>query len=168
MYYDPTAGTCIIEPFNSSEETRGKNYSKERNNMKDLKEIVKPFYTKCLTVNADANLAEIMGGLLADNFQSISSDDVKSKAQLTGQLQYFWKLIPDLKWEIQEMFQDGNTVIVRSMASGSPNGDFFGLPLTGKKSFKIMTIDFHTVENEKVVKVYHIEDWATALKQLKG
>ena len=36
--------------------------------MENLKEIVKPFYTQCLTVNAETNLAELMGKLLADNF----------------------------------------------------------------------------------------------------
>ena len=70
--------------------------------MKDLKEVVKPFYTKCLTVNEGTNTAEVMGKLLADNFQSLSSAETKGKAQLTGQVQHFWKLIPDLKWEIQE------------------------------------------------------------------
>jgi steroid delta-isomerase-like uncharacterized protein len=144
------------------------NKIKRINKMKDIKEVVKPFYTKCLTVNAETNTAEVMDKMLADNFQSISSTETKGKAQLTGQVQHFWKLIPDLKWEIQEMLQDGNRVVVRSIASGTPNGDFFGVPLTGQKSFKIMTIDIHTVEKDQVIQVYHIEDWSTAMKQLKG
>jgi len=134
--------------------------------MSDLKEIVRPFYTQCLTVNPTTNVAETMGKLLADSFQSYGSVDAKGKVQLIGQVQFFWKLIPDLKWEIQEMYQDGNIVIVRSMASGTPNGDFMGTPTDGSKSFKIMTLDIHTVENGQVVKVYHIEDWLTAIKQL--
>jgi adenine C2-methylase RlmN of 23S rRNA A2503 and tRNA A37 len=68
--------------------------------MENLKEIVAPFYTKCLTVNAETNVAEKMGQILADNFQSKGAADVKSKEQLIGQIQFFWKLIPDLKWEI--------------------------------------------------------------------
>jgi steroid delta-isomerase-like uncharacterized protein len=135
--------------------------------MQKFKEIVMPFYTKCLTVNKDTNVSELMGKLLADDFKSISSTEIKSKAQLTGQVQFFWKLIPDLKWEIQEMLQDGNRVIVRSIASGSPKGDFMGLPTDGSKSFKIMTIDIHTVENGRVVQVYHLEDWPAAMNQLK-
>ncbi len=136
--------------------------------MDNLKEIVRPFYTKCLTVNPDTNAAELMGKLLADGFQSKGSADVKTKEQLIGQVQFFWKLIPDLKWEVQEMLQDGNRVIVRSMASGTPNGDFMGVKATGAKSFKIMTIDIHTVENGKVAEVYHLEDWPTAIKQLSA
>jgi len=86
-------------------------------------------------------------------------------------VQFFWKLIPDLKWEIQEMFPSGeSTVIVRSIASGTPNGDFMGLPTDGTKSFNIMTIDIHTVdmEHRQIAQVYHLEDWTTAMKQLKG
>lgn len=66
------------------------------------------------------------------------------------------------------MFQDGNRVIVRSIASGSPRGDFMGMSMDGSKSFKVMTIDIHTVEGSQVKQVYHLEDWATAIKQLKS
>jgi predicted ester cyclase len=133
----------------------------------DPKETVKPFYTKCLTVNPETNVADLLGKLLADDFQSVGSVDVKNKAQLIGQLQFFWKMIPDMKWEIQEMLQDGDRVIVRSLATGSPKGDFMGLSTDGSKSFKIMSIDIHTVKEGRVVRSYHIEDWMTAMMQLK-
>jgi len=136
--------------------------------MTNPKDIVTPFYTKCLTVNPDTNVAKAMGKLLADGFQSKGSADAKSKEQLIGQIQGFWKLVPDLKWEIQEMLQDGNKVVVRSLASGTPNGNFMGAPTDGSKSFKIMTIDIHTVENGQVVEVHHLEDWPTAIRQLSS
>ncbi|MFN8414329.1 MAG: ester cyclase [Anaerolineales bacterium] len=136
--------------------------------MSDAKEIVRPFYTDCLTVNTSTNVAEKMGQLLADNFQSKGSVEVKSKAQLIGQIQFFWQLVPDLKWEIQEMAAEGNKVVVRSLASGTPNGNFMGVQTDGSKSFKTMTIDIHTVENGQVVEVHHLEDWATAIKQLSA
>ncbi len=136
--------------------------------MENLKEIVKPFYTKALTVNTETNPAEVMSKVLADNFVSRGSVESKGKEQLIGQVGFFWKLIPDLKWEIQEMIQEGNQVVVRSLASGTPKGDFMGLPTDGTKSFKIMTIDIHTVENGQVVTVNHLEDWGTAMKQLKA
>ncbi len=136
--------------------------------MENLKEIVAPFYTQCLTVNAETNVGEKMSQILADNFQSKGAADVKSKEQLIGQIQFFWKLVPDLKWEIQEMIQEGNQVVVRSLASGTPNGNFMGVQADGTKSFKTMTIDIHTVQNGQVVEVHHLEDWATAIKQLQG
>ena len=36
------------------------------------------------------------------------------------------------------------------------------------KTFEIMSIDVHTVESEKIVKTYHLEDWAGALAQLRA
>lgn len=136
--------------------------------MSSPKEIVTPFYTQCLTVNAETNIAEKMGQLLADNFQSKGSTDVKTKEQLIGQIQFFWSLVPDLKWEIQEMIAEGNQVVVRSLASGTPKGNFMGVAADGTKSFKTMTIDIHTVQNGQVVEVHHLEDWATAIKQVQG
>jgi steroid delta-isomerase-like uncharacterized protein len=159
----PIYSICLVVFFLTTFSTTA--MTKESN--QNLKEIVTPFYSKCLTVNSDINVAELMGKLLADDFKSIGTVKVKGKAQLTGQVQHFWKLIPDLKWEIQEMLQDGNRVIVRSIATGTPNGDFMGLPTDGSKSFKIMTIDIHTVENGQLVQVYHLEDWPTAMQELK-
>lgn len=79
-------------------------------------------------------------------------------------------MIPDLKWEPQEVIEKGNKVIVRIKVSGTPNspkGKFFGVPTDGSKSFLMMSIDIHTIKDGKVINIYHVEDWATALKQMK-
>jgi predicted ester cyclase len=134
--------------------------------------LVRQFYDLCLTVDrkaADASqVTRVMSELLADDFQSINAAETKGKAQLIGQVSFFWKLVPDLVWAPQEVLQDGNKVIVRSLASGSPKGDFMGLSLDGTKSFSIMTIDIHTVVNGRITQVHHLEDWAGAIKQLKA
>lgn len=129
-------------------------------------DVVTPFYNDCLTVNSHANPAEVMERILANDFVSVGVPN-KSKQALMGQVQFFWKLIPDLKWEIQELFVDGNKVVVRSVASGSPRGDFMGLTgLDGSKSFRVTTIDIHTVENGRMQFVNHLEDWSIAKAQL--
>ncbi len=132
------------------------------------KEALMAFYEKALTVNTETRPEAVLADILADNFVSKGSVESKNKEQLTGQLGFFWKLIPDLKWEPQEILNEGNKYIVRSLASGTPNGDFMGLPTDGTKSFKIMTIDIHTIIDGKVVEVHHLEDWGTAMKQLKS
>jgi len=42
------------------------------------------------------------------------------------------------------------------------------LNLDGSKSFKIMTIDIHTLEGQQIKQVYHLEEWLAAIKQLKA
>lgn len=65
------------------------------------------------------------------------------------------------------MLVDGDRVIVRGEATGTPAGPFFGVP-HGGKSFRIMSIDIHTVKDGKLVTSYHVEDWATAMRQLSA
>ena len=133
--------------------------------MDKLDEVVRPLYTDAFTAGKDA--AAVMDKVLADGFQSIGSADTKTKQQLIGQIQFFHKLVPDLRWDIQELMTCGNQVVVRSIASGTPNGDFMGVPTTGARKFPIMTIDIHRVERGQIQSVHHLEDWATALRQLK-
>lgn len=132
------------------------------------KEALIAFYKKALTVNSETDPAKVLNPILANDFISYGSVDSKGKEQLIGQIGFFWKIVPDLKWEPQDMVIDGNKFVVRSIASGTPKGDFMGVPTDGTKSFKIMTIDMHTFENGQIKTVYHLEDWGTAMKQLKG
>ena len=76
-------------------------------------------------------------------------------------------ILPDLKWEIKEVLIAGDRIIVRGEASGTPSGVFRGIPASGK-SFKIMSIDIHTIEDGKIKRSYHVEDWAGAMRQLSG
>lgn len=64
------------------------------------------------------------------------------------------------------MLTCGNKVVVRSLASGSPRGPFMGLSTDGSASLRIDTIDIHEVRDDQILRVHHVEDWASALKQL--
>lgn len=136
--------------------------------MSKEKEIVAVFYNKCLTVNSETSLPIELGKLLADDFHSINAKEMKDKATLCAQIGGFWKMMPDMKWEIQEMIQEGNKVVVRSLFSASPNGNFMGVEVDGTKTFKTMAIDIHTIENNQIKTVYHCEEWLTAIAQLKS
>ena len=133
----------------------------------DAQSIVAPFYRKALTVNRETTPSAVLDAILADDFQSLNSQETKSKQVLMKQVEAFWKLIPDLVWEPQDMVIGDNKVVVRSVATGSPKGPFMGLELDGTRSFKIDTIDIHELQNGKIVRVHHLEDWATAIRQLK-
>lgn len=131
------------------------------------KATVQTFYN-LLSNPASEAATEIFSTNTSDNWESIGdySGKNKSKAAFLGQMGFFAQLIPDLKWNVEEMIQSGNRMVVRSRATGTPKGPLFGVDGKGK-SFDIMTIDIHTIENGKIVTTYHIEDWAGALAQLK-
>jgi ketosteroid isomerase-like protein len=79
----------------------------------------------------------------------------------------FAKSIPDMKFDIKEVLVAGDRVIVRGEVSGTPAGDLFGVPHTGK-SFKIMSIDIQTIKDGKIAKTYHMENWLSALGQFRA
>ena len=79
----------------------------------------------------------------------------------------FAKSIPDMTFEIKEVLVAGDRVIVRGEVAGTPAGELFGVPYTGK-SFKIMTIDIQTIKDGKIAKTYHMENWLSALGQLRA
>ena len=136
--------------------------------MSNLKEIVKPFYTELLSANSSANIDKVIDKLIADNFLHINTAETKNKAEFKRHVPGVFQLIPNITTEIQEMLEEGNRVIVRSIVSGNPRGNFFGVETDGSKSFSVMAIDIHTIENNQITKIYHLEEWTTAFQQLQS
>ena len=130
--------------------------------------VVEAFYTELLSAPNASDIEARVAKVVVENWVSIPTPrGGKDAAGLVKSLQGFGAVIPDLKWSIQEILQEGNRYIVRSIATGTPVKPFFGVEPTGK-SFEIMTIDIHTVENGRITQSYHVEEWAKAIHQLKG
>ncbi|MEM8627206.1 MAG: ester cyclase [Pseudomonadota bacterium] len=132
----------------------------------DDKALVQTFYD-FLSNPTSKELSAQMRTVLADDWKSVGdySGKAKEREKFIKQINGFGGLIPDMKWVAEEMLQAGNRVIVRGRASGTPQGPLFGVD-GGGKGFEIMTIDIHTVEDGQIVRTYHVEDWAGALRQL--
>lgn len=128
---------------------------------------VKTFYNIFTDPNPETHAA----------FLAAASEDWKSFADYSGEYEVrenyvgisegIAAFMPDLEFTILAMHQDGNFVIVRSRSKASPAGEFMGIDPEGR-SFDIMNIDIHELKDGKLVNLWHIEDWATAMKQLSG
>ncbi|MBX2868006.1 MAG: ester cyclase [Acidiferrobacterales bacterium] len=132
------------------------------------KQVVQTFYDLLSNPASEEHVAAFKN-IAADDWESIGnySGVNKNTDKFLGQVGGFGKLIPDLNWNVQQMIQEGNQIVVRSRATGTPAGPLFGVDGKGK-GFDILTIDIHTVESGKIVRSYHVEDWAGALRQLSA
>jgi len=132
------------------------------------KSNVQKFYDLLSNPGSQENVAAFQT-VTTEKWESIGNYSGKNKTRpaFIGQMGGFAKLIPDLNWAVEAMHQDGNFVIVRSRATGTPVGPLFGVDGKGR-SFDIMTIDIHEVKDGKIVTTYHVEDWTGALQQLSG
>lgn len=133
----------------------------------DDRSVVEAFYTQLLSAKGAKDKPAEAIRLLAPGFESIGdySGKAKTREELGKQLAGFAQLVPDLEWKIEEILQVGNRFVVRGRASGTPKGPFFGVDGKGK-GFTIMSIDIHEVRDGQIIRAFHVEDWATALRQL--
>lgn len=127
---------------------------------------VQTFYDLLSNPGSESHTAAFVESTSA-SWESVGDYSGKNKSRdaFLGQMGFFAKLIPDLEWSVQSMHQNGDFVTVRSRATGKPTGPLFGVDGQGR-SFDIMTIDIHELEDGKIVRSYHVEDWAGALRQL--
>jgi predicted ester cyclase len=137
------------------------------NNNRDLKSFIKPFYTELFNASSKADKQKLMDTLLADRFHNVNTGRILNKVEYKTHVPDLFKTTPNLKCEIQDIIQEGNKVVVRSIISGTPKGNFLGLDLNGSKSFSVMAIDIHTIAKNQIIEVQHLEEWTTAIKQLK-
>lgn len=129
--------------------------------------IVAPFYD-ALNAAPGRDAAALVLGATAPDWESCGNNETCSpREKVAPGIAGFSKAIPDLKWQIKEVLVSGDRVIVRAEASGAPAGAFMGVP-HGGKSFKVMSIDVHTVRDGKIVRSYHVEDWMGASRQLSA
>jgi len=128
---------------------------------------VAPFY-KALNAEFANDSPELIRQATAPQWVSCRGNDIcNTRDEVIAGIGQRLKSVPDLKWEIKEVLVSGNQVTVRGEATGTPAGEFMGAPHSGK-SFKLMSIDVHTLEGGKMVRSYHIEDWLGAVRQLSA
>ena len=134
----------------------------------DNAQSVQTFYDLLSNPGSDSHVSAFVGAT-SDTWESVGdySGQNKTRDAFLGQMGFFDKLIPNLEWTVEAMHQDGDFVTVRSRATGTPVGPLFGVDGQGR-SFEILTIDIHELSDGKIIRSYHVEDWATALRQLAG
>ena len=72
---------------------------------------------------------------------------------------------PDIKFIIKDQFAEGDKVVTHFMAEGTHQGNFEGVPPTGK-SFKVSAIDIDYIKNGKVSDCWSNLDELSLLQQL--
>jgi predicted ester cyclase len=131
--------------------------------------VILPWYSQ-FTIATRDDVRAVHDRVVAADYRSHTGDgpgeswDRETSIRvITG----FATSIPDMKFAVREVFVVGDRVIVRGEVSGTPSGELFGAPHTGK-SFKVMAIDIQTIKDGKLVKTYHLENWLAALGQLRA
>jgi steroid delta-isomerase-like uncharacterized protein len=107
---------------------------------------------------------------LTDNFLRHDLTDFfpvreDGKAQGMNFLQELMKAIPDIQFNIQDIFSDDNRAVIRFKFTGTHTGELFGFPATGIK-VNFSGVNIYRFENSKIAEVWQLWDWAGVLRQI--
>ena len=132
----------------------------------EARKIVAPLYD-ALNQPSKKDVAALLGKACNPDYRSYgTNEDWLSRDQLAGVFKMIGSVVPDLSWTIEDILTYGDRIVVRGKATGTPSGEFWGAKPTGK-SFSTMAIDIFAVKNGKLASAYHVENWMTALEQIR-
>ncbi len=89
-----------------------------------------------------------------------------AKPGLENFMKGFGSSFSDIKGEITHLMTDGAYVFARCEYSMVHTGEAYGIPATGR-NVKFDAFDLHLVEDGKVTKSWHLEDYMTICNQIK-
>ena len=133
------------------------------------REIIAPWYS-LFNVASRGDVKATQEQILTPDYESCSGylpTECWGRDTSIKVVSNFSNTIPDMKFDIKEVLVAGDRVIVRGEVTGTPAGDLFGVPHTGK-SFRMMAIDIQTIKDGKISKTFHMENWLSALGQLRA
>ncbi|HYO51070.1 MAG TPA: ester cyclase, partial [Chloroflexia bacterium] len=112
------------------------------------KELYRRFIEECFT---GGNLDLIDEMIAADGVDHQAPPGTAQGAEGVKQiLSMFRSAFPDLQATVDQVIAEGDTIAARFTMSGTHQGEFFGIPPTGKR-MEITGIDVVRFENGKMV-----------------
>ena len=133
------------------------------------REIIAPWYS-LFNVATRGDVKTIHEQVLTADYESCSGylpGECWGRDTSIKVVSNFSNSIPDMKFDIKEVLVADDRVVVRGEVAGTPAGELFGVPHTGK-SFRVMAIDIQTIRDGKIAKTFHMENWLSALGQLRA
>jgi ketosteroid isomerase-like protein len=133
------------------------------------REIIAPWYS-LFNVATRGDVKAIQEQVLTPDYESCSGylpGECWGRDTSIKVVSNFANSIPDMKFDIKEVLVAGDRVVVRGEVTGTPAGELFGVPHAGK-SFRIMAIDIQTIKEGKISRTFHMENWLSAIGQLRA
>ena len=113
---------------------------------------------------------EVLDEVLDPNFvcydPNAEGGEVRGLETIKGEIDYFRQAFPDdFFWRVEEQVVEGEKVTTRYTLGGTHQGEFFGVPGTGRRG-EISGINIDRVEGGKVVEEWASYDLLGGLRQI--
>ena len=131
------------------------------------KEKVRRLYEEAFGQGKKEVLDEVLDPDFVCYDPNAESGEVRGLETLKGEIAYFHQGFPeDFFWRVEEQVAEGDKVTTRYTMGGTHQGEFFGVPATGRRG-EISGINIDRVdESGKVVEEWASYDLLGAMRQL--
>jgi len=127
------------------------------------KELIRNFFEEWNNRNID-----ILNELYAPNAKfhhpSVGTTPISFEKAIE-MIKMLWQAFPDLTVTIEDLFAEGDKVVVRFIGRGTHQGDLGGIPATGMKTEASAIEIFHIVDG-KIVEAWEISDRLSLMQQI--
>ena len=131
--------------------------------MADYKELAQRWYSEVMSQGK----AEVIDELCAPDF--VDHNPLPgTTADLAGVKDFVAQIraaFPDMQMSADDMIAEGDQLAVRSTLRGTHQGDFMGIPATGKK-VEVSNYDFVRFENDQAAEHWGVIDSAALMEQI--
>jgi steroid delta-isomerase-like uncharacterized protein len=128
----------------------------------DARTIVARFYD-----GINASNLNVIDELIADDF--VEHEEFPGISQDKDGVRQFFTIFraafPDMRMDAHEVLVDGDRVCVRSTMSGTQEGDFMGMPPSGKR-FEVTAFDMVRLRDGEVTDHWGVMDAMKMMQQL--
>jgi steroid delta-isomerase-like uncharacterized protein len=130
--------------------------------------ILKPIAMRFYDAFNDRNLDQLEKALQPDwiihpSISGEGSNFQKYKPIAAALLEAF----PDVHFNVEGMIEEGDTIAVRAVITGTQQGNWLGVAASGQR-IRVFAHDFHRIENNQIAESWHVEDWLSGIQQMSG
>jgi steroid delta-isomerase-like uncharacterized protein len=113
--------------------------------------------------------AEVVGEIVDIDFvchdPNSETGEIRGLETIKGEVGYFQSAFPDFFWTVEDQVAEGDKVTTRFTFGGTHQGEFFGVPASGKR-VEISGINVDRFEGGKLVEEWASYDLLGAMRQM--
>ena len=91
--------------------------------------------------------------------------EIRGADTVKGEVGYFHNAFPDFRWTVEDQVAEGDKVTTRYTLSGTHQGEFFGVPVSGRR-VEVSGINIDRCEGGKLVEEWASYDLLGGLRQI--
>jgi steroid delta-isomerase-like uncharacterized protein len=112
---------------------------------------------------------EVVGEIVDIDFvchdPNSETGEIRGLETIKGEVGYFQSAFPDFFWTVEDQVAEGDKVTTRFTFGGTHQGEFFGVPASGKR-VEISGINVDRFEGGKLVEEWASYDLLGAMRQM--